>query len=260
MIIYLSINIYLILLLFCTIIYINYSIGVKALINNWFENLPFLIGQSIWFLPVVSILSGFLTSLAPCSLMSVPLVINYIKGANKKNSAFKLSFVFALGTAFSYVTLGIIASIIGKLIHFPERGWHIFLGILSILMALLIFDIFNLTHAHPFGIRIAKKGLAGAFFTGIIGGFFSSHHAAPMLVILLGLVAQKGNILLGAAMLILFSIGHSIIIISSAASISFVSRLTQSGKYIYVAKSINYILGSFTIILGLYLIYSAYIE
>lgn len=230
------------------------------MINAWLDNLPALIEHNIWFLPVASILAGVLTSLAPCSLMSVPLIVNYIKGTNKKISAFKLSLIFALGMAISYVTLGVIASIIGKLIHFPERGWHIFLGILSILMAVLIFDIFNFAHAHPFGARVAKKGLAGAFLTGIIGGFFSSHHAAPMLVILLGLVAQKGSILLGAAALILFSIGHSIIIISSAASISFVSKLTQSGKYICIAKSINYVLGCFTIILGLYLIYSAFIE
>jgi len=230
------------------------------LINNLFENYPFLIGQNIWFLPVISLLSGFLTSLAPCSLMSVPLVINYIKVADKKNSSFKLSLVFASGTAFSYVTLGVIASIIGKLIHFPQRGWHIFLGILSILMAILIFDIFHFAHTHPFGARVAKKGLTGAFLTGIIGGFFSSHHAAPMLVILLGLVAQKGSILLGAVALILFSIGHSIIIISSSASVSFVSKITQSGRYIYISKSINYMLGCFTTILGIYLIYSAFIE
>lgn len=230
------------------------------MINAWLDNLPALIEHNIWFLPVASILAGVLTSLAPCSLMSVPLIVNYIKGTNKKISAFKLSLVFAMGMAISYVTLGVIASIIGKLIEFPEKGWHIFLGILSILMALFILDIINLMPAHPFSDKIKKKGYTGAFLTGIVGGFFSSHHAAPVLVILLGLLAQKGSILLGAVALILFSIGHSIIIISSAASISFVSKLTQSGKYICIAKSINYVLGCFTIILGIYLIYSAFME
>lgn len=230
------------------------------MINTWLDNLPALIEHNIWFLPAASILAGLLTSLAPCSLMSVPLIINYIKGTDKKISAFKLSIIFALGMAISYVTLGVIASIIGKLIEFPEKGWHIFLGLLSILMALLIFDILHFTHAHPFGARVAKKGLPGAFLTGIVGGFFSSHHAAPVLVILLGLVAQKGNIMAGVIILIFFSIGHSILILCSGASVSFTAKLIQSDKYAYIAKLINYILGTLTIILGIYLIYSAFLE
>lgn len=230
------------------------------MINSWLENLPALIEHSVWFLPVISILAGLLTSLAPCSLMSVPLIINYIKGTDKKNSAFKLSLIFALGMAMSYVTLGVIASVIGKLIEFPEKGWHIFLGILSILMALFIFDILNFIPVHPYGGKVTKKGLAGAFFTGIIGGFFSSHHAAPVLVVLLGLIVQKGSIILGAVILIFFSIGHSILIVSSGASISFAAKLTQSGRYAHMAKLVNYILGALTIILGIYLICSAFFE
>ncbi|NMC56872.1 MAG: cytochrome c biogenesis protein CcdA [Eubacteriaceae bacterium] len=230
------------------------------MINTWLENLPALIERSIYILPLVSIIAGLLTSLAPCSLMSVPLIINYIKGTDKKNSAFKLSIVFALGMAASYITLGVIASVIGKLIEFPEKGWHIFLGILSILMALFILDIINFIPVHPFGGKIKKKGYKGAFLTGIVGGFFSSHHAAPVLVILLGLVAQKGSIIAGIIILIFFSIGHSILIVSSGTSVSFAAKLTQSDKYAYIAKLINYLLGALTIILGIYLIYSAFLE
>lgn len=230
------------------------------MINAWLENLPALIEQNIWFLPVASILAGLLTSLAPCSLMSVPLIINYIKGTDKKISAFKSSLIFALGMAISYVTLGIIASIIGRLIEFPEKGWHIFLGILSIFMALFILDIIHFIPMHPFGGKIKTKGYTGAFLTGIVGGFFSSHHAAPVLVILLGFVAQRGNIIAGIIVLIFFSIGHSILILCSGTSVSFAAKLTQSDKYAYIAKLINYILGALTIILGIYLIYSAFIE
>jgi len=230
------------------------------LINTFLDSLTTVIQNNIWFMLLSSFLAGLLTSLAPCSLMSIPLIINYIKGSNQKTSALKLSLIFTFAMALTYISLGIAASLLGKFLQLPEKAWHLFLGILSILMAFQMMDIFDILPSRNYSEKITKKGYPGAFITGILGGFFSSHHAAPVLVVLLGLTAGNKNVLLGILILIFFSIGHSVVIITAGTSVSFVSKLTKSGKYALLVKLINYMLGGFTILLGIYLIVTAFFE
>ena len=37
-----------------------------------------LIGENLWLAPLLSLFAGVLSSLAPCSLSSVPLVVFYV--------------------------------------------------------------------------------------------------------------------------------------------------------------------------------------
>ncbi len=84
------------------------------------ESLRALIENNFWIAPIISLLAGILTSFTPCSLASVPLVIGYVGNKNETDSkkAFKLSCVFALGTALTYTALGIVASLLGRFVIF----------------------------------------------------------------------------------------------------------------------------------------------
>jgi cytochrome c biogenesis protein CcdA len=68
-------------------------------INEWLEFLSNIILQKAWLAPFLAIFAGLLTSITPCSLSSVPLVIGCVggSGANDTKKAFKLSVTFALG-------------------------------------------------------------------------------------------------------------------------------------------------------------------
>ena len=87
---------------------------------------------------MLALLAGIITSVTPCALSSVPLVIGYVGGTGQKDAkkAFKLSLTFALGTAVTFTTFGMIASSAGKLIGTSNSWWYIFLGIIMVLMAL----------------------------------------------------------------------------------------------------------------------------
>ena len=116
------------------------------MINDWLSQIAELISQNMWFAPILALLAGILTSVTPCSLSSVPLIIGYVGGVGEKNTkkAFAYSAVFSLGTAVTFVALGIIATSAGKLMGTSSAVWYIILGVLMVLMALQTWEIFNL--------------------------------------------------------------------------------------------------------------------
>lgn len=138
-------------------------------------------------------------------MSSIPLIIGYVGGTGGGDikKAFRLSLIFALGMAVTFTALGTAASMLGRLMGTSASWWYIVLGVLMVLMALQTFEIFEFIPSTYLISKNTKKGYAGAFITGILGGVFSSPCATPVLVILLGLVARSGNVLRGIFLLLL---------------------------------------------------------
>lgn len=102
------------------------------MIDSWLEYLSTLITHNIWIAPLLAMLAGILTSVTPCSLSSVPLVIGYVggTGSDDTNKAFKLSLVFASGMALTFTVMGTVAAMAGKLVGTSSKWWYIALGVL----------------------------------------------------------------------------------------------------------------------------------
>jgi len=234
---------------------------MDAFINTALENLSLLIGANRWLAPVLSILAGALTSVTPCSLSSIPLVIAFVGGTGRKNpaTAFRFSLVFALGMAITFTTLGVLASLLGKLFNFGTGGWwYLVLGALMIAMALQTWGIITIIPASYAQGKNTKRGYVGAFLTGILGGLFSSPCATPVLIALLALVARESNPLWGILLLLLYSVGHSVLVIVTGTFMGFAKKLTQNSRYGIFAHAVNILLGSGILIAGLYLLYQGF--
>jgi thiol:disulfide interchange protein len=63
------------------------------------EGLSNLIASSGWLAPLLALVAGILTSLTPCALSGIPLVVGYVGGTGQRSTkrAFLLSIVFAIG-------------------------------------------------------------------------------------------------------------------------------------------------------------------
>lgn len=225
------------------------------MINDWLEALSQTITQSMWLAPFVALLAGLITSVTPCSLSSVPLVIGYVGGIGKKDTrrSFKLSLVFSLGMAITFTALGTMASILGKLMQGAGGWWYIILGILMVLMALQTWEIFNFIPSTYLTSKNKKRGYIGALLAGILGGVFSSPCSTPVLIVLLGIVAKSGNIIWGILLLLLYSIGHSVLVLIAGTSYGFVQRFTQNEKYGTFSKALKYVMGGLILLVGLYM-------
>lgn len=221
------------------------------------ENLSQLIQTSGWLAPLLALLAGILTSFTPCSLSSIPLVIGYVRGTGQKDTkrAFRLSLTFAAGAAVTFTILGVIASIAGRLMGTSASWWYIILGVLMVLMALQTWGIFEIIPSSYLISKNTKKGFAGAFIAGILGGVFSSPCSTPVLIALLAIVAGKGSIVWGILLLLLYSIGHGILAIIAGTSIGFVQKLSSSERYGKASTILKIVMGALILLIGFYMFY-----
>ncbi len=221
------------------------------------ESLSLLISTSGWLAPLIALAAGVLTSFTPCALSGIPLVVGYVGGTGRRDTgrAFRLSVTFAAGAAVTFTALGVIASLAGRLIGTSASWWFIILGILMVLMALQTWGIFEIIPSSYLISKNTRKGFAGAFIAGILGGIFSSPCSTPVLIALLAIVAGKGSILWGVLLLLLYSVGHGILAVIAGTSVGFVQKLSASEKYGKAGTVIKILMGTMILLIGFYMFY-----
>jgi len=230
---------------------------MDTIINQWLEVISVSISINIWLAPLFALLAGLLTSFTPCALTSIPLVIGYVggRGEGDTNKAFWLSVVFSLGMTVTFTILGTAASLLGKLMQGTGSWWYIFLGIIMLLMTLQVWEIFDFIPSSYVINKNTKRGFGGAFFAGTLGGFFSSPCATPVLVVLLAIVAKEGSILWGVVLLLLYSLGHSFLVLIAGTSVGFVQKISCSQRYSIISKILKFFMGFIIMIIGFYMFY-----
>lgn len=230
------------------------------MIDTWLSQIAEVIGCNMWLAPLLALLAGVLTSVTPCALSSVPLIVGYVGGVGEKNTkkAFAYSAVFSIGTAVTFVLLGIIATSAGKLMGTSSPVWYIILGVLMVLMALQTWEIFNFIPSTNLLSKSKRKGFIGAFIAGILGGIFSSPCSTPVLIALLAIVAGDGNLPWGVLLMLLYSIGHSALVMVAGTSVGFVQTVNSSNRYKTAAKVLKIVMGAAILLIGLYMFWLAF--
>ena len=119
--------------------------------THWLTVLAEMIQKYVWIAPILALAAGFITSLTPCSLSSVPMVIAYIGGSAKKDTkkAFRLSLVMAAGLGITFLIFGALASVIGHYLEEIGSVWYILLGIVMVFMSLQIWGVFKIIPNRP---------------------------------------------------------------------------------------------------------------
>ncbi len=226
------------------------------MIDQWLQSLSLAIQNNMWLAPLLALLAGILTSLTPCALSTLPLVVGYVGGPKATpKQAFGLSLTFAFGSAVTFTLLGVIASMAGSLIGNAGDWWYIVLGVLMILMALQTWELFTFIPATHLLSKSSRRGFVGAFVAGILGGVFSSACATPVLVALLAVVAGEGNLAFGVLLLLLYSVGHGALAVVAGTSVGSLKGITASGGFGKWAGAVKIVMGTAILLLGFYLLY-----
>ncbi|MPM11993.1 Thiol:disulfide interchange protein DsbD [bioreactor metagenome] len=221
------------------------------------EGLSGMIAKSGWFAPAMALAAGMLASFLPCSLSTIPLVVGYVGGTGQRDAkrAFLLSLTFVAGSSATFTALGVAASLAGRLIGGAASWWYIVLGVLMVLMALQMWGFFEIIPSTYLISKSKRRGFAGAFLAGILGGIFSSPCSTPVLIALLALVAERGSILWGGFLLLLYSAGHGILAIVAGTSVGFVQKPSRSENYGRASAVFKSVMGALILLLGLYMFY-----
>ena len=224
--------------------------------ENLFALFNEVILSNIFLALLLALVAGFISSFSPCVLSSMPLIISYVGGYAKddKRKAFLYSLSFVSGIIITFTILGIISALLGKVLTMIGSWWYLFLGAIMMVMGLQMLGVIDIIPNKTKDMPV-KKGILGAFLLGLFGGVFCIPCSTPALIVILAIVADKGEVLYGILLLLCYAIGHSSILIVAGSSISMAERLVNSSKTSKIGIIIKTALGVLIILMSLYLFY-----
>lgn len=205
---------------------------------------------------LVAFAGGLLSSLSPCVLAILPLMVGYIGGYSEDNTykAFIQSLLFSVGFTLVLTIVGLFAAVAGQVVgSFIGSWWFIILAIIAIVMGLSLLEVFYIN--FPTFIKDMPKSNYGKIFSPIILGMafgtMATPCSTPILIVLISYVAYKGDILFGTLFLASYAFGHSVILLLCG---TFTGLVKQIGHFRKWSSYITKISGILLIIIGIYLI------
>lgn len=231
--------------------------------NDLLQTMTDAMAQNIVLGILLAFAAGMLTVFTPCSLTNIPLIISYIGGTGTtKKKTIVYSIFICIGQSIVFVSLGLIAASLGKLMGVAGFGriWHVLLALLMIWMAFEMFGITNILHRSGNKVAtVTQKGIWGALAVGMLGAIFSTPCSTPILAAMLTYVSATGaSIFYGAILLLSYAIGHSLLLVIAGSSLGFVNALSNSEKFFKISKIIKFVMGILMIALAAYLIIDAF--
>ena len=221
--------------------------------SDWIHILEEIMRQNLWVAPLLSLAAGIISSLTPCSLASIPMILAYVGATSATpKKAFRLSLAMALGMAVTFGVFGSVASANGPMLHEAGHWWKAVMGILMILMALQIWEVIHIIpHIHMTE-KVSRRGYTGAFLTGALSGLFASHCAVPVMVALLALAAEVSRgIGWGILLMVCYAVGHSILLLLAGTGYGYVEQMMKDPRLGAVNKWLRIILGVIILAVGL---------
>jgi cytochrome c-type biogenesis protein len=189
-----------------------------------------------WLALVAVFVGGMLTASNPCVLAMIPLMMSVVACRKEEKlgarRAFLFSLVFVGGLAVTFTALGMIAALAGKMYGDVSRIWNWIVAAVCVVMGLHLLEIVTLP-IPSLGSRLQPRtrGLLGALVLGLLFGVVSAPCAAPILVVLLIYLAGSGSsISWGGTLLLVYALGHSVLILVAGTSMGAARTLMENRK------------------------------
>ncbi|MEM9006672.1 MAG: cytochrome c biogenesis protein CcdA [Cyanobacteria bacterium P01_F01_bin.86] len=158
-------------------------------------------------------LAGLLTSLTPCMLSMLPIMVGYMGGyeAAGRVQSIAQSIWFALGLATTLAGLGLVAGAVGGIYGQIGIGLPIIVSVLAILMGLNLLEALPLPLPSSGDWDFLNRGMPAflkSYLLGLTFGLVASPCSTPVLATLLAWIASTGDPLLGAGLLLAYTVGY----------------------------------------------------
>lgn len=228
------------------------------MLNDLLNFLTNLLKEQSLITPIIAFIAGLISSIMPCSLASIPLIIGYVKGSGQEDTkkSFILSIIFSLGMSITFIAIGVLSILTGRLIGNIGAVIYFIMGIFLVLMAVQIWGIYYFIKPTSFVNKSKSKDKIGALVSGVLAGFFSSPCSTPVIFALVSItMTNSSNLYWGLILFIAFAFGHSVINILAGTFSTFVGKLMVSKGYKKLSVAIEFILGALVFLLGIYFIY-----
>jgi cytochrome c-type biogenesis protein len=223
-------------------------------------NLDFTLIENASLLAIALVfLGGILTSIGPCNVAMIPLVVGYVGGSHDlpRTRAFILSLTFTIGLALTFMLLGVGAALIGGLVGASTTWWYYLVAFVCFVIGLNMLGLIHIESPLWLGglrERVTLKGVPGALMLGLVSGLVASQCATPVLAAILTYVMAKGALLYGASLLFVYALGRGVPIVLAGTFTGILKRLQAFGRW---NEALEKVAGVVVIAVGLYFVWIA---
>ena len=216
-----------------------------------------LIHSNPWMAVVAVFFGGVLTASNPCVLAMIPLAVSFVAGRKEEGlgtlRAFGYSLVFVLGLGLTFTAMGLLASLAGRLYGDIPGWWNYVIAAVCVVMGLHLASVLRFTIPMPLNLQPRARGVAGALALGLLFGLVSAPCAAPILVVLLTYLAGSGaSVLYGGLLLLVYALGHSILVLVAGTSMGMARSLLESRGWRRTNQVLRIVAGVLIILVGVF--------
>lgn len=201
---------------------------------------------------LISFLEGVITFISPCLLPMLPVYVSYFAGGGQRSTRRTLANAlgFVLGFTAVFVAMGALAGTVGGFLKSHQTAVNIVSGLIVIFFGLHFLGLVKVNLFRGSSRSVDTRDLG--FFSAMLFGVIFSVGWTPCVGAFLGsaliLASQRGHVLEGMGMLLVYSLGLGIPFLLSALLID---RLKSALNFIKSHYGvINKICGGLLIAIG----------
>lgn len=220
-------------------------------INGWMTERFAIAALGCFLWGVVSVL------FSPCHLASIPLVVGYVAGQGKiiqGRQAAKYAVAFSFGLFVTIAVIGVICSLLGRMLGDVGPYWTILVGVILLWVALDMLGVAKCSVSSGLLGRLKVKGLFGALILGLAYGVLSGSCTFGFIAPILAIITIQEKVVAGAILTVLFAVGHCLPIVVAGSSTALVQHWLENGAMrhggVWFRKSAGLIIA----VLGVYFI------
>ena len=202
---------------------------------------------------LLTFLEGILTFISPCILPMIPIYLAYFGGMEDQDGkrTIRSAAGFILGFTVIFVSLGALSGIVGKWLVKYALWFNLVCGIVLILFGISQLGIFQMTFFK--GKALEKVKIRPGFFPSMLFGAVFSISWTPCVSTFLGtaliMASQRGSVVHGMVLLLVYSLGLGIPFLLSAVLLNSLKQAFDWIKRHYVI--LQRICGILLILLGI---------
>ena len=230
---------------------------VFILINQWMTGGLLLGALGCFLWGMVSVL------FSPCHLASIPLIIGYVAGQDTIIEGRRAAFyavLFTLGLFITIAAIGIVCSLLGRMLGDVGPYWTVLVGLILLWVALDMLGIVKCSLSSGLMAKLKVKGMPGAFILGLAYGVLSGSCTFGFIAPILAIITVQEKIITGIAFIVLFGIGHCIPIAVAGGSAAMVKKLLANSAWQRGAMLFRRAAGVLIALLGIYFIVQPFIK
>jgi cytochrome c-type biogenesis protein len=220
-------------------------------INSWMTQSFAVAALGCFLWGLVSVL------LSPCHLASIPLVVGYVAGQGKiiqGRQAAKYALTFSFGLFVTIAAIGVICSLLGRMLGDIGPYWTIVVGAILLWVALDMLGVMKCSVSSGGMGRLKVKGISGALILGLAYGVLSGSCTFGFIAPILAIITIQEKIATGLVLIVLFALGHCLPIVAAGTSTALVQRWLENATMRHGGVLFRKSAGIIIALLGIYFI------